>query len=307
MKAIFLSGVGLFVMLLTLTGCDSLVQDVDSKNLPVVSRKLVVHSYISPQDTVLTVIVTEPRAVLGGQASQDYYGTPVTNATVELSDGTRPVRLVYSAYDRLYRATPQALPIRAGTTYTLTIAAPGYPTATSQCTVPAVVLPSQISADSVTETNFYDRLLYRARLDWQDPAGQTNYYRVSGVGLALVKVSYAPRPNAPLRDTSYVVSTSLGFASTTLLSDDNRDGGAFSSVRGTVWKGAFPYTPQTIDMRLDLNHIDVNYYRYQEALERQRSVGDNPFAEPVLIPSNIQNGLGCFGAYTKSSLTVKIK
>jgi hypothetical protein len=52
---------------------------------------------------------------------------------------------------------------------------------------------------------------------------------------------------------------------------------------------------------------DEPYYRYHDAIQRQDRAGDNPFAEPVLIPTNIQNGLGCFAAFNQSSMTVRVK
>ncbi|WP_420153812.1 DUF4249 family protein, partial [Siphonobacter sp.] len=43
-------------------------------------------------------------------------------------------------------------------------------------------------------------------------------------------------------------------------------------------------------------HVDPNYYQFMESVKLQREVGDNPFAEPVPIYTNIKNGLGIFGA-----------
>jgi hypothetical protein len=61
--------------------------------------------------------------------------------------------------------------------------------------------------------------------------------------------------------------------------------------------------------RLDgyLLNVDENYYRYHDGVARQDEVRDNPFAEPVPIPTNIQGGLGCFGAYNRSTLTLYLK
>ena len=56
----------------------------------------------------------------------------------------------------------------------------------------------------------------------------------------------------------------------------------------------------------DLLHLNADYYRYHQALQRQQEVESNPFAEPVPIPTNIRGGLGCFGAYSRSTLTVRL-
>jgi len=43
-------------------------------------------------------------------------------------------------------------------------------------------------------------------------------------------------------------------------------------------------------------HILPALYRYLQAVGQQNAQSGNPFEEPALIPSNIQNGLGCFGS-----------
>ena len=53
--------------------------------------------------------------------------------------------------------------------------------------------------------------------------------------------------------------------------------------------------------------VDQAYYQFQEAVIRQRRSRNNPFAEPVLIPSNIDGGLGCFAGYNNAILTKTLK
>jgi hypothetical protein len=56
-----------------------------------------------------------------------------------------------------------------------------------------------------------------------------------------------------------------------------------------------------------LLNVDEAYFRYYDAVERQNQLGDNPFAEPVPVPTNILGGLGCFAGYNRSSLTIELK
>ncbi len=53
--------------------------------------------------------------------------------------------------------------------------------------------------------------------------------------------------------------------------------------------------------------LDDDYVRYQQTLALQDVTGDNPFAEPVRIHSNVEGGLGVFAGYTSSSVVVDIE
>ncbi|XWW46255.1 DUF4249 domain-containing protein [Fibrella sp. USSR17] len=301
--------IALSVALLCLMGCGGLVQEVDPGNVPTTTAKLVVHSYISPQDTVLAVLVEAPRAILGQQA--DYNRVSISNALVDLSDGTTTIRLPYNVKNSLYRIDPKQLPIIAGRTYVLTVTAPNYPAVTAQCTVPMPVLPSEIWIDSTYQDFFEQRQLVTvSKLVWQDPGGQANYYRVTGLFSRTIRTQYATSPTRPARDTTIVQSGSLRFDVTAALaSDQGKDGQRFVSPAAYPVSYGYGQQEQVLALQysMTLLNVDVNYYRYHDAAQRQAETGENPFAEPVLIPSNVQNGLGCFGAFNQSSITVRIR
>lgn len=52
---------------------------------------------------------------------------------------------------------------------------------------------------------------------------------------------------------------------------------------------------------MEVSNSDENYYKYHRSLET--SGNDNPFTEPSLVYTNINNGLGCFAAYNTAVLT----
>ena len=300
----------LVVMLLVLASCNSLVREVSPDRIPVATAKLVVHSYISPQDTVLTVLVETPSAVIGQQINNNGNRRSLSTATVSLSDGSRTVRLPYSAKDFLYRIASRELPIVAGATYTLTVSAPNFPTATAQCTVPSPVKPTEIRVDSINgRANGLPGTTYFGRLVWRDLAGQRNTYQVSGMMTKIVKRPVFVRPNVPPRDTTLSSQFTLSFNGSRIFTDQNADGGLLISSRGEAIEYSFNSQERTIGLifTMTLSTIDENSYRYSTAIDQQGNANDNPFAEPVLIPNNIRNGLGCFGALNQSPLTVKVR
>jgi hypothetical protein len=96
-----------------------------------------------------------------------------------------------------------------------------------------------------------------------------------------------------------------------VVSDDN-------TLRGVVFDdGAFNgsdyelivYSPSRVisdnSLWFELSSISREYYNYLVSVVMQNNAGDNPFAEPVIIKSNVQNGTGVFGArnpvYLKAS------
>ncbi|MBO0939969.1 DUF4249 domain-containing protein [Fibrella sp. HMF5335] len=304
---LFISG------LLSLTGCSSLVQEVDPGKVPTATAKLVIHCYISPQDTVITVVVEAPRAIIGLTDTSSAYRKTIANATVSLSDGSKTVRLLYSAKDLLYRISPGQLPILTGKIYTLNVAAPNYAPITAQCTVPVAVAPAEVRVDTVRKpvtgrSGFYQLRLY-ARLFWQDPVGQPNYYQVTGYNISRSTSTLYNSQGKPIKDSVYTRTSQLYFNKSNYLTDEGNDGVQLSSARGEVQN--FYINPAdkagALSIYLTLNTTDALFYKYRDAVSRQADAGNNPFSEAVLIPSNIQNGLGCFAAFNQATLSVKVR
>ena len=300
---------------LVLNGCSSLRNEVDPGPLGLELPKLVVSSFLCPQDTVLTVKVTRSNTVVGDSISLLQTGNNVTDAIVTLSEGDRPVRLLYNnghtpsdtATQPYYSVNARLLPIRAGRTYKLMVMTITGQRVSSTCTIPQAVDPTVIKFDSLTETqNRRQTQRYYVRVDWQDPAGQANYYQVAGIFRYT-----ASGPN--FREEKY---NSLTF------DDDNRGLLTDAGLEGTPMESGKAYLTlpsstngltsfynqfNTATVTINLLSIEQSYYRYQDAVIRQRRVRNNPFAEPVPVPTNIDGGLGCFAGYNNSTLTLKIK
>ncbi|GAB3688034.1 hypothetical protein GCM10027592_02380 [Spirosoma flavus] len=301
-----------------LASCDSLRQEVEPKGITQQAEKLVVSCFISPQDTVLTVLLARSSPVLGPSNEYAY----VSGAVVTLSDGVKTITLRDSVPKITfgsgpiiyYRANASELPIVAGRTYTLKARAYNVPEVTATCTIPNPVALEQILVDSAQSTDFSDgRKDYFARLRWRDAAGQYNFYRIAGSNEYPQRFTFRPSPNAPPRDTLILYTANWYFDNGSLLTDQSRDGQEIISERVRLGatsifdNGVWTYRAPTGKLEAYLLNVDENYYRYHDAIGRQNLVRDNPFAEPVLIPSNIQGGLGCFGAYNRSTLIMRLK
>lgn len=292
-----------------IAGCQSLVQDVPDSKIAQEPQKPVIVSFISPQDSLLAVSIKLTQTVLGTQQTNSQV---VQNAVVTLAEGNRFIALPFvQGSDGIYAAPARNFPVQAGKTYKLTVLMPSGPTLTSSATVPADVPIQEITLDSLANSlNPNER--YYLQIRWQDPLG-SNYYRIQGYQSYTTTAPTSATNQAPTITTSSI--NFPGQRGRYLLTDQNEDGSRFTSARGFYQKTAVrayinnkPVIGPAGNLFISLLNTDKAYYDYHEALKRYDNSEGNPFAEPVLLPGNIQGGgLGCFAAYNRSSRTIVLK
>ncbi|GAB3930769.1 DUF4249 domain-containing protein [Larkinella terrae] len=285
-----------------LISCQNLRREVEPQQLADRSAKLIVACFISPQDTVLAAKVARSRPILDDQPVTNL---EITNATVSLQTGSRSIPLIYHPKLRYYRADPNVFPIRAGETYQLRVQTPDGQRVEATTTVPVSVNLQQVQLDSeVVLENDVPRKRLFARYFWADAASQSDYYQTEGI------FSYrcpGCAPEKPVRQPVQFVAnpfyTDRESNATPMVSEKGYLG---LSIPSNLWFFTGFFSKPFV-LTADLLHLSPEYYRYHEALERQRQTDTNPFSEPVPIPTNIQGGLGCFGAYNRSTVLVTLK
>ncbi|WP_026309057.1 DUF4249 domain-containing protein [Spirosoma spitsbergense] len=293
--------------------CTNLRNEISPSLLGVESPKLVVTCFLSPQDTTLAVKVTRSATVVGDSISLLQTGNTVTNASVTLAQGDRSITLRYdnrpvdsTKVQPYYSMSAKLLPITSGQTYTLTVVTPNGQRASSSCTIPAPVFPAAITFDSLDDTQNRTKVRrYFVKSQWQDPANQANYYQVAGIFRYTTSVAAKEEKFNSLAfdDENRGLFTDIGLDGTTFVS-----GRAFvATSSSSTQQSSFTNQYKTALVTVNLMSIDQAYYRFQEAINRQRRSRNNPFAEPVLIPSNIVGGLGCFAGYNNAVLTKTLK
>ncbi|MEY4539722.1 MAG: hypothetical protein RLZZ306_1479, partial [Bacteroidota bacterium] len=143
------------LFILSIWSCETVIENVA---LPYEER-IVIQAFISPQDTLLEVKISKTRPVTGTFPADQFYGSqvykPLTNATIEISDGQRKANFLLQTisnplgteYDQKtgklvaqirtgYFLKTKDFPIVAGKTYTLTAKVSNLPDASATCTVP---------------------------------------------------------------------------------------------------------------------------------------------------------------------------
>ncbi|MFN3487654.1 MAG: DUF4249 domain-containing protein [Emticicia sp.] len=303
-KSINLQNFKLSVILLIfsqffLFSCESLIKEIDPSFLPETDSKLVVACFISPQDTVLAAKVTETKLLIGttGDIRDD-----ITNASVSLSDGSKTIQLIYNAKLGYYRALPSELPILVGKTYKITVNTPDGRQVNASTTVPNNVAIKEVKIDSTTVNDFQQgnrvtNTEYDVKVIWQDKAGETNYYRAISEFIFLYRIVDSINKKVINVPVSAIVDLRT-------IDDKDTDGQLLSlnrtylptNIGGNIQGQDSNLKTKLDKIKVGLFQTDIHYYNYHTSLRRQRE-NNNPFAEPVLLYTNINGGFGCFGAY----------
>lgn len=265
--------------LLGLSSCET-DADVD---IPETKPKLVVTSFISPQDTSLIVRVKRSRPIF--QSYDVNTSASVANASVQLTDGSTTMQLAYNSVEEYYAVSSSLFPVTAGTSYTLTVTTPEGESATATTTIPGAAPANMNLAYTYAledSSSFNVTRRYSFDADWQDEAGQTDRYRF--VSMRLEKNSQVPNDTLEM------------MAAIALTTDDNNDGGTIRT-KLEVWTHENMGGDTSVGCDFYLIRCSPEYYLYHESLYNYNS-GD-PFSEPSIIYTNMTGGLGVFGGFQK--------
>jgi Domain of unknown function (DUF4249) len=199
----------IILVLFILSSCETLVDDLPLSRFPELKSKLVLTSFISPQDSVLSVRLSQSTPLFGEYPSQKTmkiidskgdtiliadYDTEniIDNAQVIISNGKISKTIPFNISKREYLISTSLFPIEAGKTYTLSAKTKElYAEATT--TIPLVNIPiNKVRIDSTFETsNRWEadssgqfkpsktkvKVLY-LDFDWSDLANQQNYFKM---------------------------------------------------------------------------------------------------------------------------------
>ena len=275
------------VITLLLYSCE---KDANVK-LPDIKSQLVVTSFISPTDTLITVNVSETRP-LYTPSNNSNNGT-INNALVYISNGINSVVMTYDNFRASYSINSSVFPILAGHTYFLSVATPDGRMVNAETTVPSGPVP-------VTATSYYEvinhgnengalpgQIYIILQLNLNDPSGIKNYYRTDIRGFEI-------NP-----DTVLAHANMYGFMKEHLETDEGQDG-KIIAIEKSIYN-AFSTDSDLKFFEIKLLNCNYSYYAYNKSLLNTiSSGGDNPFSEPTIMYSNINGGLGVFGAYVLS-------
>ena len=260
-------------------GFSACEKDADVE-LPVVESKLVISSFISPEDTIVKVGVTISQPLYNNSNSNQY--SAVSYATVQITNGTTVQTMAYNADENYYFVSAAIFPITVGTTYNLTVSTPDGKNANASTSIPAQNATLIYTAEAVNNQSNGDT--YAFRTEWNDTPGAEDYYRLVYYDRFVYNF-----------DTIYQEAFSNNF------SDKDKD--------GTTMKEQFEIYAYSgagfSNGELHLIHASKEYYLYHKKLTEAAFSG-GPFSEPVQMYSNINGGYGVFAGYNPYKIYVSL-
>ena len=274
----------LLILLLPLfmASCEDMVTNVD---VPQSESHYVIHSYISPEDTAVIVIIGKSVPVFGNQRTDTSW---VSQAHVFVNNFE--LTRVPGTYCR-YEAPAGAITVIPEESYTVSLRIGSETVCSGSCIVPATRNESLIckGIDSVESHSYNNDTYYSYHViySFTDIAGEENFYRM------MAEVTYI---NAYSGDTNI----SLVYPESSQFIKDVKFSGGEYSDRMII--GDSDYYNDILGLKLILYTTDADYYYYHKAILSQS--GDDPFSEPVIIPSDVENGLGCIAGVRRYVVTV---
>ena len=263
----------------------------------IVEPKLVING-VFHSDTTWRIHVSSSRSVVDSTSYKN-----ITNASVFISDGDENLieELIHDTNGfYLGNTNPQE-----NLNYHLSIYHPTIDSVFSQSTLPT---PVNFTGIDTTTSNSNGEKYLELTVHFEDPGNASNYYFIETyvIGLRIETLN---------EDTLYEIDTSKA---NMLLTDEVfqdggspwKDQGLFNdllfngqtksleiSIPNNEFKGSEggeTSTYKNIGLRFYIYNISQDYFFHLRGLELYDQTSNNPFAQPVQVFSNIQNGFGIF-------------
>ena len=183
--------------------------------------------------------------------------------------------------------------------------------------VPKTVLVSDIDFHYIVSSDEYESDEFKLRYVLHDPADVANYYKMRVVKIDTSfdrdgNVEYTPNENViTLTCTDNVlVDNEPGFDESNawhdhiMFSDDVINGKSYTvAVEGNT--SIYVYENHHVGLYLVLEMMSKDSYLYQMTVNQFYENDGSPFAEPVMVHSNIEGGIGYVGAIKKMMVLIR--
>lgn len=300
-----------FALSLATISCqDFFISEVTNLDIPGGESRLVVYSYISPGDSLISVHVKRSSPYFNPSVSEPVEG----NAEVYMAKkGEDPVRLNYSEKYKTFITGNDEFAVEPGYNYTLTVETFNGETAEAECYVPELEYEMIRIGQPVIEEDEWGG--EHITFTWSFTAKQDNSENYYSSG-AYVKVYRSGSPGEENDTVLFDIFDLWIDRGDNYISDND---GRTYFFKANQWIEDFPnYDDPFIEERPDdglrfetidsvfvyIMQTDENYYLFHESLQNYNNFGNSPFTESVLIYSNIEGGLGVFAGYNRKDFSI---
>jgi len=282
----------LFSAVLFLSSCDNLVngvvRDID---LPPHESQLAASLFLDSRDSNISAIVSSSKGIYDTGQSKSVY-----NAECVLNVGATTYN--WSTMDQYERYT-ELLPDRFGAPTDSVVFTVNHADFTSVSATQVFPSAPQVSLElNYGATQLYGEISDELIITLEDIPGVNQHYIVSidvHFRTALSGQDTSEYYNL-YWETEYPNSTPLwGQESALLLSEDGLD----RNIKFSAATGINPIDFAMLhEYRVKVSALSEEMYLFYKSYTAYENANGNPFAEPVVLYSNMSNNMGCFGVST---------
>jgi len=282
----------LFPAAVFLTSCDNLVngvvRDID---LPPHESQLAASLFLDSRDSAISAIVSSSKGIYDTGQSKS-----VKDAECVLNVGSTTYN--WSTMDQYERYT-ELLPDRFGAPTDTLLFTVNHPDFTSVSATQVFPSAPQVSVElNYGATQLYGEISDELIITLKDIPGVNQHYIVSidvHFRTALSGQDTSEYYNL-YWETEYPNSTPLwGQGSALLLSEDGLD----RNIKFSAATGINPIDFAMLhEYRVKVSALSEEMYLFYKSYAAYENANGNPFAEPVVLYSNMSNNMGCFGVST---------
>ena len=287
----------LFLLSISLAyiSCEKVIPFDGDVNTP----KLVINS-VFESDSTFKVHVSSSRSVIDTASFKN-----IDDAIVTIKDGNENIiETLNHVENGFYKG--QTFP-QENQTYILEINHTNYANITASDSLPSPITINSVDTSTMVDPINGNRL--QISMNFDDPENTQNYYLIETYSVN----EYLVIKNSDT--TEYELDTTKQFM---VLTDEVfqnggspwREQGLFNDllfngqnktleleIPNDSWSGSedgSDWSYKTLTLRLYLHNITLSYYYYRTSLELFQNASGNPFAQPVQVFSNVENGFGVF-------------
>ena len=297
--------------MLILVSCE---KDVTVK-VPPQPVKLVING-ITGINTPFSVTVGKTAGILEPTSPQSYQ---VTNAMVQLYENNLlKDTLVFNVNSHTYDVKHNTIP-KPGFTYLINVSAPDFITAESATITPADIIIENVTTRANVRTDADGNMYDEVKIRFTDNASISNYYLINlrrpfngGNGNIHYEDIYCMhsmdkdidrRNNADPTDFENCIDREFFMT-------DKYFNGMSKEMIVFIRHDDLKPVINSFDNReykavVELNNITSDHYKYRRSYTAYQDAEENPFAEPVLLFTNVKNGYGIFSTYNLAIDTIR--
>ncbi len=290
MKTPFHNIITITLLLFILYGCNNFEQVVDI-DIPEHKAAISLIADVSTLDTAVVVNVGRSASILNSPEELQLQQTP---AIKFFHNNELLAEDFECQYDFCTHLLDQPLPNSVGDSYRIEVSADSWETVSSTQELPAapIIKETEFIPKGTVDPEGYIANAWNLLI--QDPPNQENYYRID-IKLKLYEAGFPDStfyliPAYPSSIDPVLSNIYLSDGAGMVCSDATFNGSEY-------WLRLYDYTeiyPEIHSVIFEVSSITKDAYLFYKSFSAYQDSQFNPFAEPVVVHENIENGHGIF-------------